>query len=311
MRERLEGLGLPVGAALCGVGGVLAVLDQIGPALLLALAGLGLGLADLHLRLGAMASSAARAEEHLELLGATTRGTSRVVRRQVRRVRHDLQRTRKHLDQLPSDTAYLQRLLNEVADPTTPLPPLGGWAATARSVLAIADEIRLRPGPVTVLDCGSGASTVLAALLLRARGHGGHVYALESDLAFAEETRGRLRAHGVADLGTVVDAPLADVTLPDGGSARWYDLSGLRDVGEIDVLFVDGPIGTVADQARYPAFPMLAGRLADGALVIVDDTNRPDEKAIVRRWLESEHDGRALTLEGVQGRATLLRASKV
>jgi predicted O-methyltransferase YrrM len=190
------------------------------------------------------------------------------------------------------------------------LPALGGWAATARSVLAIVEEIQRAPGPVTVLDCGSGSSTVLDALLLKQRGAGGHVYALEADPAFAAETRGYLRAHGAEDFGTVVDAPVTEVVLPDGDRAPWYDVAALPDIGQVDVLFVDGPIGSIAHHARYPAFPLLADRLADGALVVLDDTNRPDEKEIVRRWVEEEHAGRRLTVLRTHGRATLLRVSR-
>ena len=108
----------------------------------------------------------------------------------------------------------------------------------------------------------------------------------------------------------MVDAPLVDVTLPDGSTSPWYDLAKLPDIGEIDVLLVDGPIGAIAEQARYPAFPLLADRLADGGLVVLDDTNRPEEQEVVRRWLEEEYAGRRLVQARAHGRATLLRVTR-
>lgn len=321
--ERVARLALPAAAVLAVAAAVCAGLGLARPAGAVAGLALAAGFAGLHLRLGSVGgrldrlsrrvgslerAQADQVEQTTALTGSVDRGTE-VVRRQVGRVRQDIEQARKHLDLLPSDTAYLQRLLDEIAADGVPLPALGGWAATARSVLAILDEIKGRTGPVTAIDCGSGASTVLEALLLRHRGEGGRVFALDADPVFAEETRAHLRAHGVADFGTIVDAPIVQTPLPDGSMSPWYDLAGLPDTGPVHVLFVDGPIGTIADQARYPAFPLLADRLAPGALVVLDDTNRPDEKAIVARWLTEEHAGRRLELARVHGRATLLRVA--
>ena len=36
---------------------------------------------------------------------------------------------------------------------------------------------------------------------------------------------------------------------------------------------------------RYPALPLLHLHLAEHALILLDDTNRPDERLIAQRWL--------------------------
>jgi len=61
---------------------------------------------------------------------------------------------------------------------------------------------------------------------------------------------------------------------------------------------VDGPPAYAAGQglARYPALPVLRGRLAPGATVILDDVERPGEQEVLRRWERStvvEFDRRA------------------
>lgn len=318
MKQRLPALLLPVAAVLALVALPFSLAGSASVAFALVALAVAVGLVGLHLRLGvldeglrAVARQGARRDRsqaaHVERLSRSVDRNADLVRRQVGRVRRDIQGTRKHLDMLPSDTAYLQRLIGTVADDRAPLPALGGWAATARSVLAILDEIQRAPGPVTVLDCGSGTSTVLEALVVRARGLGGHVFAVDADPDFAEETRSYLRAHGVEEYATVVDAPITDVQLPDGSVAPWYNPARLPATGPIDVLFVDGPVGTLAPEARFPAFPLLADRLAPGALVVLDDTNRPEEKAVVERWLAQGYAGRELELVRVHGRATLLR----
>jgi hypothetical protein len=100
-----------------------------------------------------------------------------------------------------------------------------------------------------------------------------------------------LEERGLSKWAEVVDAPLTEVKI-DGRTWRWYDPAILPE-GPFDLLLVDGPPASVGDEARYPAVPMLSGRLADDALVVLDDTRRPDERAIGERWAE-EFDGFAL-----------------
>jgi predicted O-methyltransferase YrrM len=316
MLHRLLRLALPVAAGIALLGVIAAETGYLREAAALGLLSLALSLTAFHLRLDKLerrmalvARQGRQRGAEQERLASLLRRNRLATRRQTGRLRRDLAGVRRHLDELPSDTAYLQRLVASAADPAVPLPALGGWAATARSVLAIVDEIQRARGPVTILDCGSGSATVLDALLLKQRGAGGRVYALEADPRAAEETRGYLRAHGAEEYAVVVDAPLVPVTLGDGSATSWYDLAALPDVGRIDVLFVDGPLDAADEPARYPAFPILADRLAEGALVVVDDTDRPAEKQTVQRWLGEQHDGRRLELVRSFGRATLLRVA--
>lgn len=219
----------------------------------------------------------------------------------------DAHRFRTSLDTLPSDTLRLSRVAERLVPGTSSLPGLGDWAITPSTLLAVIDDIYARPGPVTILECGSGSSTLFFALALAERGHGGLVVSLESDAAFAEETRTHLRSHGVDGIATVVDAPLVNQVLESGEERLWYDLSGLPELGKIDILFVDGPVGGTSRQARYPAYPVFASRLSSGALLVLDDTDRPDEKQILRRWRTETTDGTGLSVERRNVRSTLLR----
>ena len=215
-------------------------------------------------------------------------------------------RTRRELDTVASDAMRLTRLAQHVAPGSERLPGLGGWALTPSTLFSMVEEIEGRTGPVTVLECGSGTSTLFLALVLTRRGQGGRVVSLESDPDYAEETRGHLRRLGVDDVAAVVDAPLVPQQLPDGSTQSWFDLAGLPELPPVDLLFVDGPVGDTAQQARYPAVPMLGDRLAPGACIVLDDTNRPDERAILDRWVSDPH-GPTVTLERQDGRSTTLR----
>ena len=192
----------------------------------------------------------------------------------------------KMIDAQPYLNAELVRRYQLLIPSDQPMPTLGAnWAATPPTILFIIDQILGDDGVVSILECGSGASTVWAASAFRVRGRG-HVYTLDHDAVFAEKTRNDLRTHGLSQYATVIDAPLVKVTVPGRGPMLWYDLSGLPDEAQdIDLLFVDGPPRPTGVWARYPALHLLRSRLRDGARVILDDTNRRDEREIHQSWL--------------------------
>ncbi|MEU6248325.1 class I SAM-dependent methyltransferase [Glycomyces sp. NPDC047010] len=165
-------------------------------------------------------------------------------------------------------------------EPDRALPPLHGWAAGPDLARYLYLQV-VEHGRTRVLECGSGSTTVVLAYALRSLGRG-HVHSLEHDPRFAELTRTMLKERGLDEWATVVDAPLAEVEI-GGAPWRWYDPDAVP-ASEIDLLLVDGPPGTTGPQARYPALPVLIDRLAEDALVVLDDTRRDDEHRIGERW---------------------------
>lgn len=179
-----------------------------------------------------------------------------------------------------------------------------GWAATAETLLALVDEISRRPPGVSVLECGSGTSTLWLAAAVRELGAGA-VVAVEHSPHYADETRRALARAGLQDWATVVVAELAPAAPDAVHRTPWYDLDEGTVPAGVDLLFVDGPPGGTGPRARYPAVPRLVDRLADGAVVVLDDTDRREEQEVVRAWVE-ESGGR-LEVVGRTDRATLLQ----
>lgn len=156
------------------------------------------------------------------------------------------------------------------------MPRASGWAIPDDALDLLAGLVREhRPG--LVLEAGSGRSTIVLAHALRDVNRG-RLLALEHDPDFAHENYCYLRVNNLAAGADVLYAPL--------GENGWYAEAAWRDLEGIDLLLVDGPPGHVAPLARYPALPNLRDRLTPGALVILDDTNRPDEQETLRRWQE-------------------------
>ncbi|MEQ8396044.1 class I SAM-dependent methyltransferase [Thalassobaculum sp.] len=190
---------------------------------------------------------------------------------EVRKVSLGVTRNLQLMDQLSHELA-LDR----------PLPPLRGWVASPDVLLLLARRIR-QTAPLTIVECGSGVSTIVQAQAAKLNGRG-HVYAIDHDAEFAEQTRQALEEYGLADWATVTHAPLSKCRIDDT-EWDWYELRSLPNVAPIDQLFVDGPPADLpCPLARYPAGPMLFPRLAPGASVFVDDAARPGETEVLRRW---------------------------
>ena len=161
-----------------------------------------------------------------------------------------------------------------------PLPPMRGAAASPDLLLELTRIIE-RTRPDTILELGSGISTVVMAARCKAAGRG-HVIALEHSASYADSTRAELFAQGLQAHATVIDAPLEDVTIGDR-TWSWY-ARGPEIPDEVDLLLVDGPPASLGPLARYPALVLLQDRLAPGAVVIVDDGDRADEREMIKRW---------------------------
>lgn len=169
----------------------------------------------------------------------------------------------------------------------TTMPSTQGWAASPITVSALVREI-IDTAPSTVVEVGSGGSSVWVGYCLERQGRG-RCISLEHEEEYAARTRNEIARHGLTKYVEVVHAPLVDVDIA-GETYRWYDLSNVQGLTDIDIVFVDGPPGTTGPLARYPALPLLRERCAPGARFILDDAARPDERAIVQRWVR-QHGG--------------------
>jgi len=233
-------------------------------------------------------------------IAAGQRRAKRRHARHVRQTRQGQRRTRREVVEAERRLFWQLEALGALRDELDLRTPLGRTRGAAAAPDILLELVRTidRTGATTVLETGSGISTVVIAARLKAVG--GKVVALEHHAGYAEATRRDLEAQGLEDVATVLDTPLVDTPIGDA-SWSWYDLSAADVPGDIGLLFVDGPPGRGERLARYPALPMLRDHLAPGATIIVDDAARPDEHEMVERW-QSEAEGmEAAYLDLVKG----------
>jgi predicted O-methyltransferase YrrM len=161
------------------------------------------------------------------------------------------------------------------------LPPLRGWAASPDFLLLLAEYVHISK-PEVIVECSSGASTIVLAQSARLNGRG-HVFSFEHDGNYATKSRVELEKQSLSDWATVIDAPLQEYVFKEK-YYNWYAIDSEIQSKKIDMLAIDGPPANVNSFARYPAGPLLFPLLNKNAVVFLDDADRPDEREIVAVW---------------------------
>lgn len=155
------------------------------------------------------------------------------------------------------------------------------WAANAE---LLAETVqRSREANKSILECGSGLTTFLAAVYANVP-----VWSLEHQPYWGRRVRRILDYHSVGG-ATVLDAELVDYD-----NFAWYSLQNIPDT-QFDFVICDGPPSHSTKGGRYGLFPVMHHRLAKGAVILVDDYWRDHKHAVVARW-EAEFD---VTVEAV------------
>lgn len=178
---------------------------------------------------------------------------------------------------LPDMVALLHERLG--LEPGT-LPRADAHTAGPDFLIRFADHL-LAAKPDLVVECGSGTTTCVIARCLEINGKG-KLHSLENYPSYAQATRNFLKTRNLSAFASVIDAPLRAYMI-DGVDHDWYAMDDLP-VGDIEVLVVDGPGFVAGAQSRYPVAPLLFDRLARDAVVFIDDANRAEEQAMLRRF---------------------------
>ncbi len=139
-----------------------------------------------------------------------------------------------------------------------------------------------------VLECGSGLSTLL--LGSAARHAGMKVWSLEHQPAWRERVEAALRRYGLANVVTVLDAPLQSY-----GEYDWYNVPPILAEVRFGLAICDGPPMHTRG-GRYGLIPVLGDHFTPGSVVLLDDAARPEEQATIARW--QADTGRVARLNG-------------
>ena len=183
------------------------------------------------------------------------------------------------------------------------LPITEDWSAAA-DFLKLISEYCLEQKPNVILECSSGATSLVLARCCEVNGVG-KVYSLENGKPYVENTRQQLYEFSLSRYCEVIYSPLETIML-NGESYQWYGVDKLKQT-TIDLLVIDGPPGFIQKNSRYPALPLLASNLSNKCSVFLDDAARQDEKEIVQQWLRLFPDFDFEYIDNERGCAVLRR----
>jgi hypothetical protein len=169
---------------------------------------------------------------------------------------------------------------------------LGVWSLGAATLDFLEIQVQIR-GPLTVLEFGSGISTVcLARYMLELHGSvDARVFSLEQDNNYARQTRQLLGKLHLEGLARVIEVPVIEQVI-EGKKTRCYDLDAAnftRAFGDRhpDFILIDGPMSRTG--SRYGVVPLIRNMVGSGAHFFLDDALRDSELEVGRRWSGLPH----------------------
>jgi hypothetical protein len=153
------------------------------------------------------------------------------------------------------------------------------WSADASYVCEVISRAGGCSGPV--LECGSGLTTLVAALAGEKRDV--TVWSLEQDEGFADLVSRRLRRNKINNVH-IRYAPLKDY-----GEFVWYDLTGIDLPDHFELVVCDGPgvrdcWGDSYLMWRYGVLPVLEERGVSVGEMLLDDATEPRGANLLSRW---------------------------
>lgn len=160
---------------------------------------------------------------------------------------------------------------------------MGGWSIdTFLGKLIVQHLVEYRPK--TILELGSGSSTLLITRTLQLLGINevNHIV-VDHEQKYLDLTRSYACINKVDSQVKWLCCPLVNYEEMD---KIWYGnlLENLNGV-EIDFILIDGPPGILQNNSRYPALPLLYPFLSKRVTIMLDDANRKDEQQIVNDWI--------------------------
>ena len=184
-------------------------------------------------------------------------------------LRRQLRNAVKAIDKLPDGQIPNRQQLSKL---------IAGWsnegfAANLEYLEAVAKNSLKTQGPI--LECGSGATTILLGILCGKRNI--EVWSLEHSHEWRERVTEALKENGISGMH------VCSSSLKEYGEFVWYDPPLAQMPKEFSLVICDGPPGTTKG-GRYGLLPVMGSRLPPGSYILLDDAGRPGEVELIKRW---------------------------
>lgn len=141
---------------------------------------------------------------------------------------------------------------------------------------------------LTVLELGSGISTIIFASGLSRLSQNSSIVTLEAEERWMEAIQKMVVKYELTDYVRVHHVPYKQYAV-----YIWFDEQAIKEIlgdKKIDILVVDAPPDTLCHYSRRPAMPFFLPYLKRESIVVLHDAKRPDEVQIVREWKYYFHE---------------------
>ncbi|WP_028377695.1 hypothetical protein [Leeuwenhoekiella sp. MAR_2009_132] len=168
--------------------------------------------------------------------------------------------------------------------------PYTNWTMNPRAILHAINIITLTKVN-NLIEFGSGATTIYLAKAIKMQNLKVSFYSIESDKEWIEILRLQLKKLDLDQYVKLIYVPLKPMSkdLTFKNQEIWFDAEILSEELPksiaFDFVIVDGPFGASTPYARFSAYPFLNAKTTKKTIWLLDDTNRPKEKEILKEWM--------------------------
>lgn len=150
-----------------------------------------------------------------------------------------------------------------------------GYSASVRYLQQVERLFRSTDG--AILECGSGATTLLLALL--AEKFDRHVWTFEHHDDWSRHMRQVTRQFGLENVR------VCHVPLRSYGKFEWYEMPLVPLPRDFGLVVCDGPPGDIRG-GRYGLMPVMQAYMRSDCRILLDDTRRRNEQALLQHWAQ-------------------------
>ena len=181
-----------------------------------------------------------------------------------------------------------QSIVSLVADLT--YLPFTSFSIDYHSLVILINDIVVNKR-TSILEFGTGISTVVIANLLKKNGIKACFYSIEGDKSWCDTVNGWLVQNELQDYVNLIYAPLEPIAAEQEFTTPWYNMVVLEETlgyQLFDMFIVDGPpaFNLELQYARYPALFFIMDRQEESYSLFLHDTDRQGEAVILQNWEE-------------------------
>lgn len=193
------------------------------------------------------------------------------------------------IEQKLIEDIYCRQLLNNLFEGYEHLP-ITKSSMSFFAVAMILNDIQIN-NRKTILEFGSGLSTILIARLIKKNNLSCKIYSIEHDKKWFDLLNFILKKDGTIENVITIYSPLC-FSEKSKNNLEWYNekiiLNNLPENIFFDLVIIDGPPAHEKSKSlsRYPALPFVKDKLNKSYSVYLDDASRKGEQEVIKYWVD-------------------------